>query len=98
MPRLGGGEWLIIILLVLLLFGAKRLPDAARSMGRSLRIFKAETRGLMEDDSAAQSGGTTPAAADQQAPVAPPAVTGPAQATVNPEPTSAPGSEVPPKA
>ena len=44
--------WHIIVLVVvlILLFGAKRLPDAARSLGRSLRIVKAETRGLMEDD------------------------------------------------
>jgi len=60
MPNLRGSEWLIIILLVVLLFGAKRLPDAARSIGRSLRIFKAETKGLAEDASAGAS--TAPAA------------------------------------
>lgn len=49
MPNLRGWEWLILVALVLLLFGAKRLPDAARSLGRSLRIFKAETKGLAED-------------------------------------------------
>ena len=37
-------ELLIILLLVILLFGAKRLPDAARGLGRSLRIFKAEMK------------------------------------------------------
>ena len=44
--------WHIIVLVVVLvlLFGAKRLPDAARSLGRSLRIIKAETKGLMDDD------------------------------------------------
>ena len=44
--------WHIIVLAVvlILLFGAKRLPDAARSLGRSLRIIKAETRGLSDDD------------------------------------------------
>lgn len=44
--------WHIIVLVVvlLLLFGAKRLPDAARGLGRSLRIFKSETEGLMKDD------------------------------------------------
>lgn len=44
--------WHIIVLAVvlILLFGAKRLPDAARSLGRSLRIIKAETRGLADDD------------------------------------------------
>ena len=53
MPNLRGSEWLIIILLVVLLFGAKRLPDAARSVGRSLRIFKAETKGLVEGEAEA---------------------------------------------
>jgi sec-independent protein translocase protein TatA len=44
--------WHIIVLVVVLvlLFGAKRLPDAARSLGRSLRIIKAETKGLQDDD------------------------------------------------
>lgn len=44
--------WHIIVLVVvlILLFGAKRLPDAARSVGRSLRIIKAETKGLVDDD------------------------------------------------
>ena len=46
----GGPELLIIVLIVALLFGAKRLPDAARGLGRSLRIFKAETKGLTESD------------------------------------------------
>lgn len=41
---------IVIAVLVVLLFGAKRLPDAARSLGRSMRILKAETRGLAEDD------------------------------------------------
>ena len=50
MPNLRGSEFLIILLLVVLLFGAKRLPDAARGIGRSLRIFKAETKGLIDDE------------------------------------------------
>ncbi len=40
----------VLVVLLILLFGAKRLPDAARSLGRSMRILKAETRGLAEDD------------------------------------------------
>lgn len=50
--NLRGSEWLILLLIVLLLFGARRLPDMARGLGRSLRIFKAETKGLMSDDEA----------------------------------------------
>jgi len=41
----------IFVVVLVLLFGAKRLPDAARSLGRSLRIIKAETKGLVDDDS-----------------------------------------------
>jgi sec-independent protein translocase protein TatA len=53
MPNLGTTEIIIIALVVMVLFGAKKLPDAARSFGRSLRIFKAETKGLRDDDKAA---------------------------------------------
>ncbi|MFI6072611.1 Sec-independent protein translocase subunit TatA [Actinoplanes sp. NPDC051343] len=41
---------ILIVVVLVLLFGAKRLPDAARSLGRSLRIIKAETQGLINDD------------------------------------------------
>lgn len=49
--------WHIIVLVVvlLLLFGAKRLPDAARGLGRSMRILKAETADLREDDADAKA-------------------------------------------
>lgn len=40
----------VLVVVLVLLFGAKRLPDAARSLGRSMRIIKAETRGLRDDD------------------------------------------------
>lgn len=40
---------IILAVVLILLFGAKRLPDAARSLGRSLRIIKAETRGLADE-------------------------------------------------
>jgi sec-independent protein translocase protein TatA len=46
---------MVLVVLLILLFGAKRLPDAARSLGRSMRILKAETRGLAEDDVAAKA-------------------------------------------
>jgi sec-independent protein translocase protein TatA len=39
----------VLVVLLILLFGAKRLPDASRSLGRSLRIIKAETKGLVDD-------------------------------------------------
>lgn len=40
----------VLVVVLILLFGAKRLPDAARSLGRSLRIIKAETKSLADDD------------------------------------------------
>lgn len=50
--------WHIILLVVVIvvIFGSKRLPDAARSLGRSMRIMKAETKGLMDDDKQADLG------------------------------------------
>jgi sec-independent protein translocase protein TatA len=45
----------VLVVVLVLLFGAKRLPDAARSLGRSLRIIKAETRGLADDDVSAKA-------------------------------------------
>jgi len=39
-----GWEWLIILIIVLLLFGARRLPDLARSVGRSMRVFRSELK------------------------------------------------------
>jgi sec-independent protein translocase protein TatA len=50
MSNFKGWEVLIILVLLLVLFGGKRLPDAARGLGRSMRIFKAETKGLRDDD------------------------------------------------
>jgi sec-independent protein translocase protein TatA len=47
---LGTPELLIILAVVVLLFGASKLPDLARNSGRALRIFKSETKGLMSDD------------------------------------------------
>jgi sec-independent protein translocase protein TatA len=42
MGSLSPTHWLIVVVVVAALFGAKRLPDAARGLGRSLRILKAE--------------------------------------------------------
>lgn len=52
-PQIGmpqGAEWLIILAIVILVFGAAKLPDLARGTGQALRIFKAETKGLKDDD------------------------------------------------
>lgn len=47
---LGGMELLIILAVLVLLFGASKLPELARGSGQALRIFKAETKGLIDGD------------------------------------------------
>lgn len=50
MGSLSPWHLLILVAVLVLLFGAKKLPDAARSVGRSLKILKAETKGLRDDE------------------------------------------------
>jgi TatA/E family protein of Tat protein translocase len=50
---------LILLIVVLVLFGAKRLPDSARSLGRSMRIFKSEMKEMTTDEKKTE-GETTP--------------------------------------
>lgn len=50
MPNLKPMEIILILAVILLLFGAKRLPDAARGLGRSLRIFKSEVKAAQDDE------------------------------------------------
>jgi sec-independent protein translocase protein TatA len=45
-----GWELVLVLIVVLVVFGSKRLPDSARSLGRSLRILKAETKGLRDEE------------------------------------------------
>jgi sec-independent protein translocase protein TatA len=47
---LGTPELLLVLAIVILVFGASKLPELARGSGRALRIFKAETKGLTDDD------------------------------------------------
>ena len=49
---LGWPELLIVAVIAMMLFGSKKMPDVARSLGRSMRIVKAELKGLKEDDAA----------------------------------------------
>jgi sec-independent protein translocase protein TatA len=62
---LGTPELLIILAVLILLFGAAKLPELARGSGRALRIFKAETKGLMDDDDD-NAADTTPTAQKTQ--------------------------------
>ncbi|BBX52589.1 MULTISPECIES: Sec-independent protein translocase subunit TatA [Mycolicibacterium] len=48
-------HWVIVIAVFVLLFGAKKLPDAARSLGKSMRIFKSEIKEMQSDSQAAKS-------------------------------------------
>jgi sec-independent protein translocase protein TatA len=73
LANLGPTELILILIVVVLLFGASKLPELARGSGRALRIFKAETKGLLDDDD------------DDAATTAPPAVT----ATTSTTPDSA---------
>jgi hypothetical protein len=50
---------LILLIVVLVLFGAKRLPDSARSLGRSMRIFKSEMKEMTTEEKKATEEGTT---------------------------------------
>jgi len=75
--QIGAPEIILILAVVVLLFGAKKLPELARGSGRALRIFKAETKGLMDDDDETAPAGTpkaitpTEAAATEAAPTEP---------------------------
>jgi sec-independent protein translocase protein TatA len=48
-------HWAILAVVVILLFGAKKLPDAARSLGKSMRIFKSEIREMQTENKAETS-------------------------------------------
>ena len=69
----GWPEIAIIAVVILVLFGSKKMPDAARSLGRSMRILKSEVKGLHDDDAADKAAAAPPAALPPAAPVAPPA-------------------------
>ena len=62
---------LIIALVIVLLFGAKRLPDMARSIGQSARVFKGEMKGLRDDEKAPEQAPRTDAPQDSRAPRSP---------------------------
>lgn len=55
---------LIVVLIIVLLFGARRLPELASSLGKSLKIFKKEVTELREDDDAPPVHGTSAATPD----------------------------------
>lgn len=77
MPSLGPMEIVLIILVIAILFGWSKLPDAARSLGRSMRIFKSEVEEMKRDKPSEASrdtvpGTTVPPAQPQQPAYQPP--------------------------
>ncbi len=55
MGSLSPWHWAILAVVIIVLFGAKKLPDAARSLGKSLRIFKSEIREMQTENKAEAS-------------------------------------------
>jgi sec-independent protein translocase protein TatA len=87
MPNIGPLEIIIVLVIVLLIFGPKRLPDLGRSLGRGMREFKDsvtgkdkdEERPKIEEPRAESSPTVTPASADEE----------PARPASAPNPTNA---------
>lgn len=80
-------HWVILALVVLVLFGYKKLPEMSRSVGRSLRIFKTEMKGMGEDDSSRDAADTQagpPVAGTPVVPTAPVSPTAPVVPVVPP--------------
>lgn len=64
MPNLGPGEILVILIVALLVFGPRKLPDLGKSLGGALREFRRSTQGLKEDfDGALRESPAAPAQA-----------------------------------
>jgi len=70
---------IIVLLVVVLLFGAKRLPDLAKSVGQSMKIFKSEVQDLKSDDAPATTPVPPAAAVPPPAGVTPPVVPAPVE-------------------
>jgi sec-independent protein translocase protein TatA len=69
MPNLGPTELIIIGLIVVLLFGASRLPATAKGLGQALRLFKKEIRDDKEESAEVEAAKTATQAPVQQVPV-----------------------------
>lgn len=68
MGRVQGWQLVILLIIIIVIFGAPKLPNAARSLGKSMKIFKKEVQGLRDDedqdsnddDDSSSDSGTTP--------------------------------------
>lgn len=85
-------HWVVLAIVVIALFGYKKLPEAARSVGRSLRIFRTEIKGMGEDDRARaeHTQQVLPAASE---PAAPAAAAPAAAAPAAPAPAAPPSAD-----
>ena len=83
-------HWLIVALIFVLLFGAKKLPEMARSLGQSARVFKSEIKGLQDDDAARAQNAQQSPAQQQALPATQASVQ--ASAPTEPRPQAAEGS------
>ena len=93
--NLGGGEIILILALVLILFGAKKLPELAKGLGTGIKEFKKATREVTEEVSNAMDEPPTPPRRlppSPPAPAAPTAEANPVQ-TAQTVPQSAPGTK-----
>jgi sec-independent protein translocase protein TatA len=79
-----GGELVVLLVVLVLLFGATKLPTAARSLGQSIRIFKAEMKGPHSEEEPTSPVPQQPSPVPQQPSLAPP---GPAATGSSYEPT-----------
>jgi sec-independent protein translocase protein TatA len=68
---------LIVAVVIIVLFGSRKLPDAARSLGKSMRILKTEVQGLHDDEPAATTAPVQPVQTQFQAPAVAATPTGP---------------------
>jgi sec-independent protein translocase protein TatA len=97
MPSLGGWEFVILIGILVLLFGAKRLPDMARSIGQSARVFKGEMKGMKNEDTATSDKPADPPPALPQAQQTPVQDKPAAEKAAEPTRASQPGSGTSPQ-
>lgn len=85
--------WIVLILLVIVLFGASKLPDITRNVGKSLKIFKEEVRDLRDDKDADSTTATPPVVEGTSSAPNPqpgPAPTQPEQPPAAPHPSTPP--------
>ncbi|WP_134323340.1 Sec-independent protein translocase subunit TatA [Cumulibacter soli] len=82
--NLGPMEIVIIAIVIFALFGYKKLPDATRAVGRSLRIFKGEMKGMKDEDVATKAEAQTVRAPLETPQPQTPVVTPPAESTKQP--------------